>query len=75
MIELTNLIITWLISVAMAFGIGYFYAQKKEPNKKSAEHERVEPSAEQVYEREKRAQEERNFWSYDGSEQSDSTAL
>ena len=70
MIELTNLIITWLISVALAFGVGYFFAQKRgDSRRKAVITEKAELSAEQVYKREKRAQEERNFWSYDGSEQ------
>ena len=75
MIEIMNLIITWLISVVIAAVIGYFYAKNKcSGKKKRVITEKAEPTTEEVYEREKREREERNFWNYDGTEQSDSNA-
>ena len=76
MIAIMNLIITWLISVVISAVIGYFYAkQKYSGRKKTATIEKSVPTAEEIYEREKRKREERNFWNYDGTEQDDSTAL
>ena len=76
MIQLMNLIITWLISVVIAAVIGYFYAKKKySGKKKTVVTEKTAPTEVEAYEREKRAREERNFWNYDGTEQDDSTAL
>lgn len=74
MIAIVNLIITWLISVVIAAAIGYFYAKNKYSGKKRVITEKSELTAEEVYEREKREREERNFWNYDGTEQSDSNA-
>lgn len=74
MIEIMNLIITWLISVVIAAVIGFFYAKNKYSGKKRVITEKAEPTTEEVYEREKREREERNFWNYDGTEQSDSNA-
>ncbi len=73
MIAIVNLIITWLISVVIAAVIGYFYAKNKfSSKKKTVITEKAEPTAEEIYEREKREREERNFWAYDGSSQDDS---
>ena len=75
MIAIVNLIITWLISVVFAAVIGFFYAKEKfSGKKKTVITEKTEPTAEEVYEREKREREERNFWNYDGTEQDDSNA-
>lgn len=76
MVELMNLIISWLISVVIAAVIGYFYAKKKySGKKKTVVPEKTEPTEVEIYERKKREREELNFWSYDGTEQDDSTAL
>ena len=77
MVELMNLIISWLISVVITAVIGYFYAKKKySGKKKTVVTEKTEPTEVEIYERKKREREELNFWSYDGTEQSDdSTAL
>lgn len=76
MIAIMNLIITWLISVVISAVIGYFYGkQKYSGRKKTATIEKAEPTAKEIYEREKREREERNFWNYDGTVQNDSTAL
>lgn len=73
MIAIANLIITWLISVVIAAVIGFFYAKNKfSGKKKTVITEKAEPTAEEIYEREKREREERNFWNYDGSIQDDS---
>lgn len=73
MIEIVNLIITWLISVCMAAVIGYFYAKNKfSGKKKTVITEKAVLTPEEVYEREKREREERNFFNYDGTEQDDS---
>ena len=67
MIEIVNLMITWLISVCLAAVIGYFYAKNKfSGKKKTVITEKAVLTAEEVYEREKREREERNFWNYDG---------
>ena len=68
--------ITWLISVCLAAVIGYFYAKNKfSGKKKTVITEKTALTEVEAYEREKRAQEERNFLNYDGTEQDDSTAL
>ena len=73
MIETVNLMITWLISVVIAAVIGFFYAKNKYSSKKKrGTTEKAEPTAEEIYEREKREREERNFFNYDGTEQDDS---
>ena len=73
MIETVNLMITWLISVCLAAVIGYFYAKNKfSGKKKTVITEKAVLTAEEVYEREKREREERNFFNYDGTAQDDS---
>ena len=73
MIEIVNLMITWLISVCLATVIGYFYAKNKfSGKKKTVITEKAVLTPEEVYEREKREREERNFFNYDGTEQDDS---
>lgn len=73
MIEIVNLMITWLISVCLAAVIGYFYAKNKfSGKKKTVITEKAVLTPEEVYEREKREREERNFFNYDGTEQDDS---
>lgn len=73
MIAIVNLIITWLISVVIAAVIGYFYAKNKfSGKKKTVITEKAVLTPEEVYEREKREREERNFFNYDGTEQDDS---
>lgn len=72
MAEVMNLIISWVISVCFAFLAGYFYGTKKRAGKKKTEMLiKAEPTADQLYAREKRVREERNFWNYDGSEQNE----
>ncbi len=73
MIAIANLIITWLISVVIAAVIGFFYAKEKySVKKKTVITEKAVLTPEEVYEREKREREERNFFNYDGTEQDDS---
>lgn len=73
MIAIVNLIITWLISVVIASVIGYFYAKNKfSGKKKTVITEKAELTAQEMYEKEQKEREERNFWAYDGTEQSDS---
>lgn len=70
MAELMNLIIGWVLSVVLAAGIGFLYAKRTGGGKKkTVMSDRVSPTAEELYAREKRAREERNFWNYDGTRQ------
>ena len=73
MIAIVNLIITWLISAVIAAVIGYFYAKNKfSGKKKTVITEKAELTAQEMYEKEQKEREERNFWNYDGTAQDDS---
>ena len=69
-IMLMCLIILWLISAGISAVIGFYYAKEKyNGKKKKPTQEKVEPTEEEIYLRDKKEREEKNFWKYDGTEQ------
>ncbi len=69
-IMLMCLIILWLISAGISAVIGFYYAKEKYiGKKKKLTQDKVEPTEEEIYLRDKKKREEENFWKYDGTEQ------
>ncbi len=69
-IMLMILIIAWLLSSGIFFGLGFFVAKEKyRGKKKKAIQDKSELTDEEIYLRKKKEREEKNFWDYDGTEQ------
>ena len=64
------LIIAWLLTSGIFFGLGFFVAgEKYRGKKKKPIQDKSELTDEEIYLRKKKEREEKNFWDYDGTEQ------